>query len=263
MDGQGIYYDATQPSDLEHILQGNDFDGALIARAQALRERMVAEGLTKYNVGSGRWRRPHSQLDPEGEGGSPKVILVPGQVESDASLAYGAPGIRRNLDLLRAVRASHADAYVIYKPHPDVVAGLRRKGYGEGDAAQWCNEVVVDVSMGELLQQVDEVHVLTSLAGFEALLRGKKVVCYGQPFYAGWGLTEDVLPLHRRTRLLTIDELVAGVLFLYPAYVSLTTGRFTSPERTLDELLAWQERSASALPWWRKALRWVLGVARL
>jgi capsular polysaccharide export protein len=260
MDRQGIYYDATQPSDLEHILQTINFDEALIARARALRERLVAEGLTKYNVGGGRWMRPYPA--PNREGISSRVILVPGQVESDASLAYGAPGIRHNLDLLRVVRESNPDAYLIYKPHPDVVAGLRRKGCGEGDAAQWCDEVVLDVPMGELLSQVDEVHILTSLAGFEALLRGKKVVCYGQPFYAGWGLTEDKQPPVRRTRRLTLDELVAGVLILYPVYVSRITGRFTTPEHALDELLTWRDRNSSGLSWWRMGLRWALRVAK-
>lgn len=252
MDGQGIYYDATQPSALEDLLQESVFDQPLLARARALRKRLVAEGLTKYNVGGGQWRRPPGR----------RVILVPGQVGSDASLEYGAPGLRRNLDLLRTVRAANPEAYLLYKPHPDVVAGLRRKESGEDDAARWCDEVVPEVAMGELLRQVDEVHLLTSLAGFEALLRGKRVVCHGQPFYAGWGLTEDVLPVSRRTRGLTLDELVAGVLILYPAYVSCTTGRFTSPERTLDELLAWRERSASALPWWRTGLRWLLRMGK-
>jgi capsular polysaccharide export protein len=168
------------------------------------------------------------------------VILVPGQVEADASLAFGAPGTRHNLDLLRAVRQANPDAHLIYKPHPDVVAGLRRRGQGEDDARDWCDEVVLDVAMGDLLQEIDELHTLTSLSGFEALLRGKKVVCHGQPFYAGWGLTDDIIPPARRDRRLTLDELVAGVLILYPAYVSRTTGRFTTPERALDELLAWQ-----------------------
>jgi capsular polysaccharide export protein len=118
--------------------------------------------------------------------------------------------------------------------------------------------VVVDVSMGELLPQVDEVHTLTSLAGFEALLRGKKVVCHGQPFYAGWGRTEDREPVARRTRRLTLDELVAGTLILYPTYVSRTTGRFTTAERALAELLAWRQAGPGSLPWWRKPLRWVL-----
>lgn len=215
MDGRGIYYDATKPSDLECLLQTAAFDAALLVRAQALREHLVAEGLTKYNVGAASWQRPPAYPLPPEAKKVRRVILVPGQVESDASLVFGAPGIRRNLDLLRSVRAANPEAYLIYKPHPDVVAGLRRKGKREEDAARWCDEVVTDISMGELLPQVDEVHTLTSLTGFEALLRGKRVVCYGQPFYAGWGLTEDVLPVARRTRRLLLDELVAGTLILY------------------------------------------------
>lgn len=253
MDGQGLYYDATRPSTLETILLETDFDAALLQRAAALRERIASTGLTKYNVGAGGWMRPPDKA---------RVILVPGQVESDASIVFGAPAgvcaVRRNMDLLRAVRAANPDPWVVYKPHPDVLAGLRIEGVDENLALQWCDEQVVDPSMGDLLAQVDEVHVLTSLAGFEALLRGKRVVCYGQPFYAGWGLTEDMAPLSRRTRRLPLDALVAGTLILYPTYVSRTTGRFTTPERALDELLIWRERGASTLPWWRKLLRVVL-----
>ena len=45
--------------------------------------------------------------------------------------------------------------------------------------------------------------------------RGRRVATYGQPFYAGWGLTVDLAPPARRGRLLTLDELVAGVLLLF------------------------------------------------
>jgi capsular polysaccharide export protein len=253
MDTQGMYYDATRPSTLENIYLETVFDEALLARSAALRQRIVDAGLTKYNVGKGAWQRPL---------GKQRVILVPGQVESDASIAYGAPEgvcqVRQNMALLRAVREANPDAWVVYKPHPDVLAGLRIRGQDESLALQWCDEQVIDASMGELLAQVDEVHVITSLAGFEALLRGKRVVCYGQPFYAGWGLTEDKAPLARRTRRLSLDELVAGALILYPTYVSRTTGRFTTPERALDELLAWRESGPTTLPLWRKALRMVL-----
>lgn len=260
MDRRGIYYDATRTSDLEAILQDTVFDGPLLARARVLRERLVADGLTKYNVGTKDWKRPEQSNSVAGGASevARRVILVPGQVESDASLAYGAPGVRRNLDLLRAVRAANPDAYVIYKPHPDVVAGLRRKGQGEHDASSWCDEIVTDAAMGGLLLSVDEVHTLTSLAGFEALLRGRKVVCYGQPFYAGWGLTDDVLPVTRRTRSLSLDELVVGVLIFYPAYVSRTTGKFTTPERALDELLLWRENAAPSVSWWAVAYRFIV-----
>lgn len=255
VDGRGIYYDATNPSDLEVVLATSVFEPGLLARAAALREILVASGLTKYNVGNHSWNPPSV---------SQRLILVPGQVESDASLKYGAPGVRRNMDLLRAVREANPDAYVIYKPHPDVVARLRAAGQGESAALQWCDEVVTDVSMDRLLEAVDEAQVMTSLAGFEALLRGKPVTCYGQPFYAGWGLTKDIVPLARRTRHLTLDELVAGVLILYPVYFDRLGRGLISPEVAMEQLLAWREASAGKAPWWRvfsrMALRRVVGV---
>jgi capsular polysaccharide export protein len=252
IDRSGIYYDATRPSDLESLLQTTEFSSDLLARAVRLRSRIVESGLTKYNVGSGGWRRPATRA---------KVILVPGQVEKDASLRLGAPEINSNIGLLHAVRTANPDAYIVYKPHPDVVAGLRGKGEGEDLAVRWCDEVVEDASMAEMLSAVGEVHVLTSLAGFEALLRGKQVTCYGQPFYAGWGLTRDIVPIERRTRRLSLDALVAGALILYPTYVSRTTGAFTTPEQALDELMAWRAVSASLFDSWRqKILRVVLGM---
>jgi capsular polysaccharide export protein len=232
IDRRGMYYDAGTPSDLETLLQHGRFAPALLARAAALRERIVEAGLTKYNVGRGDWRRP--------VGGRP-VVLVPGQVESDASIAFGAAPHASNLGLVEAVRRLRPEAHVVYKPHPDVVAGKRGAGAGEEQVRRHCDEVVVDVPIHRLLMEADEVHVLTSLAGFEALLRGRRVTCHGQPFYAGWGLTEDLRPHPRRSRRLSLDELVAGALILYPLYVSRVTGAFTTPERALHELLHWHE----------------------
>lgn len=249
VDERGIYFDATRPSDLEVLLQTGSFDAALLARARALRARIVALGLTKYNVGTAIWRRPRHAA---------RVILVPGQVESDASIALGAPGIKTNLGLLQAVRKASPDAHIVYKPHPDVVAGLRRKGAGEEDAQRWCDEIVVDAPIGQLLNEVDEVHCLTSLAGFEALLRGKAVTCYGQPFYAGWGLTTDIVPIARRTRRLSLDELVAGALIRYPRYMSRKKDALISPEEALEELIEWRAGAKGDAGWLRKAFRVVL-----
>ncbi len=112
--------------------------------------------------------------------------------------------------------------------------------------------------MASLLDEVDEVHVMTSLTGFEALLRGKQVVTYGQPFYAGWGLTRDLCPPLRRTRKLTLAELVAGVLIEYPVYLSRASGRFTTPERALDELMMWRQEGSNRLPLWRRVWRMIV-----
>jgi capsular polysaccharide export protein len=254
MDEQGIYFDSSTPSDLESILQNTLFDEALTARATLLRERIVSARLTKYNIGKSTWNRPAQ---------SERVILVPGQVETDASITFGAPDLQHNIDLLRVVREENPDAYIVYKPHPDVLAGLRAEGQNEQSASEFCDEVVTEVSMGNLLHLVDEVHVLTSLTGFEALLRGKSVTCYGQPFYAGWGLTIDKSPIVRRSRHLSLGELVAGALILHPVYLSNHSNRFTTPERVLDELLQTRESDNPELKWWSSTYRLIVKIFKL
>lgn len=253
VDDLGIYYDATRPSRLELILQQTVFTPEMLQRAAGLRKQIVAARLSKYNLQGGKaWQRPP---------GRQRVILVPGQVESDASIAYGAPEnichVRTNLALLQAVRESNDDAWIIYKPHPDVVAGLRKAGADEEEVSHFCDELLADAPIESLIDQVDEVHVLTSLTGFEALLRDKRVVCYGQPFYAGWGLTSDMAPIVRRTRELTIDALVAGALIIYPAYFDRAGKRQVSVEEVLASLIEWR-CNVHILPWWRRPLRWVL-----
>jgi len=243
IDSDGIYYDATMPSGLERILSSESFSDELLLRARTLRLRIVEANITKYNLRSHKqWKRPIQ---------STQVILVVGQVESDASIRYGAAHIRGNVGLLKLVRAAKPCAWIVYKPHPDVIAKLRDKGKDEEDAELWCDEVIDDIPFETLLSEVDEVHVLTSLAGFEALLRCVPVVTWGQPFYAGWGLTVDfglTAPVRaRRNRRIVLDELVGAALILYPTYVSRTTGEFCSPERAVEELLEWRTEGSPSI----------------
>ena len=186
-----------------------------------------------------------------------------GQVESDASIARGASDIRTNLALLRAARADRPDAWLVYKPHPDVLAGLRSGEPLDAAMRAVCDEVVTDCTMHSLLESVDEVQVMTSLAGFEALLRGKPVTTHGMPFYAGWGLTRDLgmtsTVAARRTRRRSLDELVAAALLLYPVYAD-PAGRPSNAEAVLAELQRQRALRADRLPWWRRALRPLLGL---
>lgn len=248
-DWRGAYFDSSRPSDLEALLSGTAFDDALRERAAHVRRLIISNGLTKYNVGENCGSRPKTEK---------RVLLVVGQVETDSSIKYGSPVIKSNLALLRLVRETHPDAYVIYKPHPDVVAKLRLQGDGEEDARLFCDELIENENLAHLLSAVDELHTMTSLAGFEALIRGLPVHCYGQPFYAGWGLTIDHHPIARRTRRLALDELVAGALLLYPRYMSLKTRKIITPESAIDELLERCTQTGRQLSLWHRFLRVVL-----
>ncbi|KAB1069284.1 capsular biosynthesis protein [Methylobacterium soli] len=230
VDDQGIYYDPRKESRLSLILANAAFPDALVARARALREAIVARRLSKYNVGiadsAGDW--------PSGR----RIVLVPGQVEDDASVLHGSPHVRSNRDLLRAARARNPGAILLFKPHPDVEAGFRPGAIPEAEALTLADRIVGGISIVDLLDRVHHVETMTSLAGFEALIRGLTVAVHGRPFYSGWGLTEDLAPQAARGRHLALDELVAGALILYPRYLDPVAMKPCSPEQLLDRLSA-------------------------
>lgn len=210
IDSRGIYFDPTCVSDLEHILQTAVFDELLLDRARKIRNYLIEKKLSKYNLYENKKMNISSNK---------KVVLVPGQVEDDASLRYGAYGMT-NLELLKQARQNAKDAYIIYKPHPDVLVGNRVGNIDETMALKYADKVVTEVGLDSVLEISDEVHTMTSLVGFEALMREKIVFIYGMPFYGGWGLTNDKVKQARRERKLSIDELVAATLLLYPMYIN-------------------------------------------
>lgn len=232
VDRKGIYYDPSRPSELEDILNTMPEHPdriSLLKRSVALRSFILKHGLTKYNTG---FQAAPAPKFPKGK----KILLVPGQVEDDASVRTGGYGMD-NLSLLRSTREAKPETFIIYKPHPDVESGNRQGALPETKVLQYADIILRDFPMGRLLKLVDEVHTLTSQTGFEALLRGVKVFTYGGPFYAGWGLTNDSRIFPRRQARLNLDELVAGVLLLYPSYYDWQTKNFCRAEDACHRLL--------------------------
>lgn len=228
MDRQGIYYDGGRPSDLETVLATHPFPPALVDRARRLRERICAAGVTKYGQDGGR-----AVALPAGR----RSVLAVGQVDDDMSVRLGGAGVTGNLDFLERVRRAEPDAWIVYRPHPDVRAGHRRGHLSEAAVRRHADHIDEGAPLMALAQAVDAVHVLSSLTGFEALLRGRPVTVHGMPFFAGWGLTCDLAPPNgRRTRRLTLDQLVAGALILYPRYLDPVTGLPCGPELMVDRL---------------------------
>lgn len=258
-DDLGIYYDPTRESRLERLLT-MPIGNAEVLRAFQLREKLVGARLTKYNL--------KGRMLPEL--GSGRRILVPGQVEDDASIRLGAGTVRSNLALVEATRAANPDAVLIYKPHPDVEAGLRPGHIDPATLRRLVDHIAEKANPVDLIDIADEVWTMTSLLGFEALLRGRQVTCLGSPFYAGWGLTRDLGPVVQRRQAAahkpTLEHLIHSTLIAYPRYfdpisrrpcpVEVAVERLSSAELTtqtpaLRILAKIQGRFASHAGLWR------------
>ena len=229
-DDLGIYYDPTQPSRLEHLILAPAPPGAE-ARAHDLIARLIATRVSKYNL-----QGSLPDLPPG------RKILVPGQVEDDASIRLGSPTTSTNLGLLHAARHANPAAILIYKPHPDVEAGLRPGAIPDANPA---DIIAPHADPIALIDACDEVWTMTSLLGFEALLRGKNVTTLGAPFYAGWGLTTDLGPIPDRRKHApdghplprpTLTQLAHAALIAYPRYYDPVTRRPCPPEVAVDRL---------------------------
>jgi capsular polysaccharide export protein len=249
VDASGIHFDPSGPSDLEILLAQTQFSPRLLERARTLRETIVAAGISKYAAGT-------AAPVPERQAGR-RLVLVPAQVEDDMSVLAAGGGLTSNLELLRRARALEPDAEIWFRPHPDVDAGHRKGAVPDDEVLALADRIVREPSMAALLDAVDAVHVLTSLTGFEGLLRGREVTCHGVPFYAGWGLTRDLGAVpERRGRQLALDELAAGVLILYPRYLDPVTGLPCPPEVLVTRMASAGGGYANRLGWVAPLRRW-------
>lgn len=227
-DDLGIYYDPTHASRLEaHILAAPALPDGALFRAEHLITRLMKNGASKYNlVGDALPDLPDGER-----------LLVPGQVEDDASIKRGAGAINTNLGLLQDARARFPEATILYKPHPDVESGLRAGKIPTETAMKYADVVLDNISATDILPHVSGVMTMTSTLGFEALLRGIPVACLGAPFYAGWGLTTDLGNVPARRGIdVTLAQLVHAVLIDYPRYFDPVTGRPAPVEVILDRI---------------------------
>ncbi len=229
LDDLGLHYDPSRESRMERLIAtAPQLPQHARDRAEALLVRLRLAGLSKYNLSGAAL--PHDL--PQG-----RRILVPGQVEDDASLRLGGGAIRTNLGLLQAVRSANPDAVILYKPHPDVEAGLRPGAVPQ--AAEIADLVLRDTDPALALDAVDAVWTMTSGLGFEALLRGVPVTCLGMPFYAGWGLTDDRGPAcPRRVARPDLIGLAHAALIGWPRYTDPVSGRPCPVELAVDRLIS-------------------------
>lgn len=189
IDRHGLHFDPSGPSMIEWLVMTGATAGQRARAARGI-ARLRDLDLSKYNA-----HRP--ELAPP----TPGYVLVIDQTRGDASL-MGA-GRDRFLAMLAAARQDYPDRPILLRSHPETALGLRPGHLDARDLRP--GDILCDqpVSPWRLVENAHAVYAVTSQLGYEAMLAGHRPHLFGQPFYAGWGLSRDEQPIPRRTRRLT------------------------------------------------------------
>lgn len=239
LDPEGFYYDARRPSALERALASErELTPAQRERASAAMRHVVSLRVSKYN------HAPQRSLPTNPR--YARRVLVVDQRRNDASIEYGLANAQSFLRMLEHAIADNPDAEILVKRHPDAIAGGHASSFPDLRLGFPPNVTAYDrdINPYSLFEAVDTVYVVTSGMGFEALMAGKQVHCFGMPFYAGWGCTHDALRCDRRTRSRSVEELFHFAYVEFTRYFDPESGSRCSVERLADYLAG--ARAASA-----------------
>jgi hypothetical protein len=230
-DSHTAYYDATKASQLENLLNSDiKLNKETIDYCKKCISKIVMHRVSKYN------RAPCYKLNL-GNPNKRKILLVD-QRYNKASVKYGLGDNSSFANMLQDALSHYNDYDIIIKRHPDAITGGKQSYFNKDllSPFKYANNIFLyddDINPYALFDLVDDVFVCSSRMGFEALMAGKKVHCYGMPFYAGWGITEDKIVLDRRSKKRSVEEI------FYFAYIVLS--RYWNPDKNsiakVDEIV--------------------------
>lgn len=237
VDWTGRHFDARTPSDCEALIvrSAGNADPNRLTRARVAIAALRDERISKYN------HAPEISADAVvGHEPGQGAVLVVDQTWGDASIAGGLADEATFDRMLAAALEENPGRQVLVKTHPETTGGAKR-GYLTRAAGDRIRRIDSLVNPWSLIETVEAVYVVSSQLGLEALVGGRRVVCFGAPCYAGWGLTDDRVAIPRRTARPTIDQLFAALYFDYARYVSPVDQSPTTFEATFDRLRSARE----------------------
>ena len=236
-DNIGIYYDATAPSQLENILNTYNFnsDTKLMQDTKKAISMILKNSISKYNNSS--------DIDSNFfKNKNEKRVLVIAQTAGDASLKYGMLDNYSTDDMIDAAISENPDAQIYLKVHPDVLSGKKQSDINIEKAKKSSIIIEENVNPISLLKNFSKVYTKTSQMGFEALLVGCECVCFGMPFYAGWGITTDRSLCERRASKLSVEEVFTGAYILYTRYYNPYTKQDSNIIDTIKTIISLRDK---------------------
>lgn len=188
IDFKQPFYHSSGESDLIELFRNKDslLSDEIINYSHMCLDYIIDNKLTKYNN--------NKPLDNTIDYDKNNVLIVD-QTFGDRSITKGGISEEVNVEyIITKILNSNPDANIFLKVHPETLAGDKKSALKIDECRDFILQNNVQILSDnynpiELMNCMEEVHVLTSQMGLEALFLNKKVYCYGQPFYSKVGLT--------------------------------------------------------------------------
>lgn len=233
-DSVGVYYDATRPSRLEQLIsEPTSAAPHLVTRASKVIALIRLLRVSKYNHAP--------DLVPASLEDRPAIVAD--QRRGDVSVRRSTAPDDAFAAMLRLAVAEHGRARVVVKTHPDAIVCGRASYLTTTASAEGVRLLSESVNPWAVLSRARAVYTVSSLLGFEGLMAGLPVTCFGMPFYAGWGLTRDMVACPRRQARVALEQVFAAAYFRYTRYVDRETGEPTDVETVIRQLADARDRT--------------------
>jgi len=193
----------------------------------------LVDSLLKYRLSSDRYAPDASPYQLYTPGGRKRVVILDEVLMKKNKLQKVLATKESFLRMLEAAKRENSGA-AFFLLEPKAVRSNKKHGYLRKTAeANGIKVLSNDVSSISILAQADVIYTVSSYLGLDALFLGKKVKCFGMPFYAGWGLTTDSLRIDRRNVKRQREELFAALCLFFTRYRHPITGEATSFQEIL------------------------------
>ncbi len=231
IDDEGMYYDASCPSRLERLIKEARDDETAQRAGQRIIDMLRKLQVCKYNNFEGSTPasvKKHDKSD---------VVLVVDQTWQDCSVTGAGADTGSFRSMLEASADENPGKIIVVKLHPETMAGKKR-GYLKDLAVELRFEIMTEnINPWNLFHHVSKVYTVSSQLGFDALMAGVDVRCFGQPFYAGWGLTQDEAVCKRRQGIsITTQAITCAALSRYARHIESATDLPCDVERTVAQV---------------------------
>lgn len=242
---KSAHFDCSKISKIEETLNSDKiYTEKEIRRAEECIAFILKNYISKYNNQPIRENNYSSETKK-------KKILVVDQAINDFSISLGGCNKDTFIRMLKDAIVENPGCEIYIKVHPDMIHDPKRGGQGENRFGHFTNINLEEYGKNvhlikeyqnpiALIKSVDKVYVATSQLGFEALMCNKKVVIYGIPYYAGWGIGDcrnSSKVLQRRTKKRTVAEIFHVAYIESSIYINPAKGKRCEIEETLNFLL--------------------------